>query len=295
MSRNHQYDSPHHYDSPYSPPPQLPEHQTFSKEEISHYPMENIAVSTTNSLPPYQDNGSPPPLPRASMSDTRFINRYDSDDDMEGAIIPREKKRRSCIDKTCCGCCTCCPKWLRWCTCIIFIIILIIAIVIGVLAALFKVPNVSFDNSPATPVVSHPSSSALNISSSIGISVDNQNFESLTFSYIKAEAYYPSPYNLYVGGGQVDNIHISSNAVTNFTFPFSLEVDSNNAQQQGVLMDLLTKCGLDGSTAEKIKLNLKIYPSVKIIGIPITLTISKSIDFDCPITSGDLSTIFGSG
>jgi hypothetical protein len=189
MSANHQYDSPHHYNTPQSPPPQLPEHYTYSnKEQVSNYPMENIAVSSaTNSLPSYYGNVSPPPLPRESMSDTRFINRYDSDDDMEGVIIPREKKRRSCIDKTCCGCCTCCPKWLRWCTCILFIIIVIIAIVIGVLAALFKVPNVSFDNSPATPVVSHPTSTALNISSSIGISVDNQNFESLTFSYIKAE------------------------------------------------------------------------------------------------------------
>ncbi|KAI8875084.1 hypothetical protein K501DRAFT_218547 [Backusella circina FSU 941] len=240
------------------------------------------------------------------MSEMKFMGHYDSDDDMEKQraippyaqqrpYIPLErKKKRSCIDKMCCGCCTCCPKWLRWCTCFIFIILLIICIVIGVLAALFKVPEVSFTD-PASPVVTHPSATSINISSSIAITVQNPNIEGLTFSMIKADAYYPSPYNVYIGGGEVDNVHIESKGVTQFTFPFSVLVDSQESGDQGAIMDLVTRCGLDGSTAKNIDLDLKIYPTVHIGVIPITPTISKSVSFPCPLKTEDISGLFGSG
>jgi hypothetical protein len=89
---------------------------------------------------------------------------------------------------------------------------------------------------------------------------------------------------VYVGGGNVSNVHISSNAVTNITFPFSVSLNSSDSSQQGVLMDLVTRCGLDGSTPQNINFNYYIYPTVRIAGIAITPKISESMSIPCPIT-----------
>ena len=86
-----------------------------------------------------------------------------------------------------------------------------------------------------------------------------------------------------VGGGEVDNIHIVSNGITNITFPFSVAVNSTDQAQQGVLMDLVTKCGLDGSTKKNIDFNYYVHPTVRILGIAITPTISKSMSIACPL------------
>jgi hypothetical protein len=48
-------------------------------------------------------------------------------------------------------------------------------------------------------------------------------------------------------------------------------------------MDLVTRCGLDGSTAKDIELDLWIYPTVHIGVIPITPAIKKSVSFACPL------------
>ncbi|CEG82124.1 hypothetical protein RMATCC62417_16245 [Rhizopus microsporus] len=285
------------YEKPRSPPP-VPQHIDTSRDSTDQYTMKEIPVNSPSPYPVYNQHNvtadpilahnrysdprlHQPPIPRDSLSDMKFMDHYDSDDDME-KIIPRERRQRSCIDKMCCGCCTCCPKWARWCTCIIFIIIVILAIVVGVLAALFKVPTVQFTGLQQPPTRSFDNN-VLNMTFSIGITVNNPNFESITFEKIVADAYYPSPYNVKVGGGQVDNVHINSNGITNITFPFNVAVNSTNQAEQGVLMDLLTKCGLDGSAKQNINFNYYIYPTVRIIGIPITPTISKSMSLPCPL------------
>lgn len=48
-------------------------------------------------------------------------------------------------------------------------------------------------------------------------------------------------------------------------------------------MDLLTRCGLDGSTPQNINFNYYIYPTVRIAGIAITPKISESMSIPCPI------------
>lgn len=292
------------YESPRSPPA-VPTHVDTSRDSNDQYNMKEIPVSSPSPHPVYspQNVGTDPSLNnnrysdphqrygRDSMSDMKFVDHYDSDDDTE-KIIPRERKKRSCMDKMCCGCCTCCPKWMRWCTCILFIIILILAIVIGVLAALFKVPTVTFSGLEQSPAITH-ANNVLNMTFTLGITVDNPNFESITFEKIVADAYYPSPYNVEVGGGEVDNVHIISNGITNITFPFSVAINSSDTSEQGVLMDLVTKCGLDGSSKENINFNYYVYPTVRILGIPITPTISKSMSIACPLEGDDLTSIFG--
>ncbi|OBZ90880.1 hypothetical protein A0J61_01067 [Choanephora cucurbitarum] len=298
-----QFSNGDYYSSKASAPP-LP-HHIETAQSSDQLGMNEMPVNSPSPYPVY-NHSSPPgyaPSPpqtnyndlhqRDSMSDMKFMDHYDSDDEIE-KIIPRERKKRSCIDKLCCGCCTCCPKWLRWCSCIILLIIIILAIVIGVLAALFKVPTVSYTGLQGEPNVAF-TNNVLNMNFKIGITVDNPNFESITFEKITADAYYPAPYNVYIGGGNVTDLHISSNAVTNITFPFDVSVNSTDSGQQGVLMDLVTKCGFDGSAPQNIGIDYYVHPTVRIIGIPITITISKTMSMACPIQSSDLTSLFGSG
>lgn len=89
---------------------------------------------------------------------------------------------------------------------------------------------------------------------------------------------------MFIGGGNVTDTHISSNAVTNITFPFSVNINSTDPKEQGVLMDLVTRCGLDGSTPRNIDINYYVYPTVKIAGIPITPKIGKTMSLACPVS-----------
>lgn len=187
-----------------SAPPPLPHHIETGRESTDQYAMKEIPVNSPSPYPVYNsspaynnhsDGSSPFPAQnpysdqhRTSMSDMKFIDHYDSDDDLQ-KIIPREKRRRSCMDKTCCGCCTCCPKWLRWCSCIFLIIILIIVIIVGVFAALFKVPTIDFTGLKQDPVVANVNN-VLTMTFDVGITVNNPNFESITFKIIKADVSY---------------------------------------------------------------------------------------------------------
>lgn len=45
---------------------------------------------------------------------------------------------------------------------------------------------------------------------------------------------------------------------------------------------MMSKCGLTGGSSSQIKINYNVKPTLKIIGIPITPTISQSANIDCP-------------
>lgn len=191
------------YDDFYSKPtpPPLPDHIETNRDTTDQHALNEVPVNSPSPYPVYNQHQSSPLVSSAaqpvhnfndhqqaqrdSMSDMKFLDHYDSDDDLE-KIIPREKKKRSCIDKLCCGCCTCCPKWARWCSCILLIIFVIIAIIVGVFAALFKVPVVKFTGLKQDPVVTNMNN-VLTMEFQVGISVDNPNFAGLTFETIKAD------------------------------------------------------------------------------------------------------------
>lgn len=96
------------------------------------------------------------------------------------------RQRRSCCDRLCCGCCTCLPRWARWLCCLLFLIIIAIAIVIGVLAALFKVPQVNFNGLSGEPQFNLTGTTA-NFYFNLNITVDNHNVEGITFEKIAAQ------------------------------------------------------------------------------------------------------------
>lgn len=123
--------------------------------------------------------------PRGSMSDMKLTEQhYDSDDEDFGPL-PGERKRRSCLDKICCGCCTCCPRWARYLSCCLLLILIALGIVVGVLAALFKKPSVSFNGLEGEPQVAMDGTN-VQMNFTLDISVDNQNVESVTFEKIVA-------------------------------------------------------------------------------------------------------------
>ncbi|CAO3684275.1 unnamed protein product [Rhizopus stolonifer] len=197
-------------------------------------------------------------------------------------IIYVEQKKRSCMDKMCCGCFSCCPKWMRWCTCTILILIIIAAIIIGIIIGVFKVPSIEFNGYKNTPVVTF-NNKVLNVAVDFDIRVDNPNFETITFDKVSVDAYYPSPYYALVGSGSMNNVYINSEANTNYTFPFTMSIDANNATQKSVLSDLITKCGYNGTTKQNIDLNFYLYPTIRIVSFTITPTITKLLSIPCPL------------
>jgi hypothetical protein len=87
-----------------------------------------------------------------------------------------------------------------------------------------------------------------------------------------------------VGGGFLANQFVSSNAITNFTFPFSIQYDPTTDTNNAMLTDIATKCGLLGGTKQPLTINYKINLAVKVLFITVHPTVSSSANFDCPIT-----------
>lgn len=175
---------PHHQQSMMSPPPM----------RQSPYPPSPFDPHSRQSLEDVGDTeramGWHGSNQRASMSDVKLTggggHHYDSDDD-DMLMVPQEqRKRRTCMDKICCGCCTCYPRWLRYICCVIFLLVIALAIVIGVLAATFKVPDVSMNGLEGEPQVSM-TGETVNMNFTLAISVDNPNVEGITFEKIEAK------------------------------------------------------------------------------------------------------------
>jgi hypothetical protein len=76
---------------------------------------------------------------------------------------------------------------------------------------------------------------------------------------------------------------VSSNAVTNFTFPFSIEYDPTTDKDQAILSDIATKCGLLGGQKEQLTVNYQIRLAVKVLFVTVHPTVTSSASFDCPI------------
>ncbi|KAJ8657179.1 hypothetical protein O0I10_006995 [Lichtheimia ornata] len=272
---------PHHQQSMMSPPPM----------RQSPYPPSPFDPHSRQSLEDVGDTeramGWHGSNQRASMSDVKLTgggHHYDSDDD-DMLMVPQEqRKRRTCMDKVCCGCCTCYPRWLRYICCVIFLLVIALAIVIGVLAATFKVPDVSMNGLEGEPQVSM-TGETVNMNFTLAISVDNPNVEGITFEKIEAKAYYPNHHDTQIGGGELDNVHINKQAVTNISFPFNLKVDAADDSSKAIMSDLLSKCGMTGGEAQQITIDYDVIPTVKFGVIPISFTISNHANFDCPVSN----------
>ena len=113
-------------------------------------------------------------------------------------LYVEEPRRRSCMDKLCCGCCVCLPKWIRYICCILLLLIICIAIVIGVLVGIFKVPEVKFNGIQGEPDFSINGTTA-NFVFNLNITIDNPNVESVTFEDVVAKVMITRRSTLLVG------------------------------------------------------------------------------------------------
>ncbi|ORY99385.1 hypothetical protein BCR43DRAFT_436002 [Syncephalastrum racemosum] len=126
---------------------------------------------------------------------------------------------------------------------------------------------------------------AFQIHLGLDMSVINPNVAGASFENIKATAYYPTAPDQPVGGGELDDLNINSAATTNFTFPFTVNYDPAHDSNQKMILDIMTKCGLNGDPSQKqdLTIDYDITPTVRVVGFPISITLRKSANFPCPI------------
>ncbi|ORX54080.1 hypothetical protein DM01DRAFT_1335934 [Hesseltinella vesiculosa] len=275
---------------------------------VQHIDTSRYSIDQANSGRTSASTLSPPAVgafrqSRQSMSDVALTGDMVTSDDYNArgryrAVKPEEeddltlaepfRKRPSSgrywFDRLCCcGCLTCCPRWARYCSCLFLVVIIGVGIAVGVLAALFKMPQVSMSGMENQPTVNVTNGGyQIDLGFQLQISVDNPNVEGITFDTLVAKAYYPNHNDVQLGGGEKNQVHIMKEGVTNFTFPFSLSIQMGNTQYQTILDDIFNRCGLYGAPKQQILVNYNVIPTVKIGLIPISITIGKSASFDCP-------------
>ncbi|SAL95540.1 hypothetical protein [Absidia glauca] len=233
--------------------------------------------------PPHSIYGTPPP----QYADQQMMGVLDPEGGAEDDLLHPSKnrpvrRRRSCPDKVCCGCCVCCPRWARYCSCFCLLVLVALGIVIGVLAALFKMPNVEMSGLESQPTVDITGGNTIQLGFQLQVKVDNPNVEGITFDSIVAKAFYPDHHDVQLGGGEKHHVVIAKKAISAFTFPFNLTIPIANKSYQAIFADLSTRCGLDGSVKQPISIDYDIIPTVKVGALPISFTISNSAHFDCP-------------
>ncbi|ORX44925.1 hypothetical protein DM01DRAFT_242083, partial [Hesseltinella vesiculosa] len=142
---------------------------------------------------------------------------------------------------------------------------------------LFKKPSVEFQGLQGAPTFNLNGTTAV-LDFNMTFAINNPNIESVTFSNVGAEVYYPN-YSQPIGNGTKTDLHISSHSNTTIYFPISLFLDFTNNATLPIAQDLLTKC----SASSKVTVDYTIIPTIRIIGIPITLSFSSSASFDCNV------------
>lgn len=79
----------------------------------------------------------------------------------------------------------------------------------------------------------------------------------------------------------MNDVHIGRYNITEIIFPFTLSVDAKDPATQSIIMDMMGKCGLTGAEPSDITINYDVVPTVNIIGIKISPTISNKANLPC--------------
>ncbi|KAJ7510000.1 hypothetical protein B0H11DRAFT_2215833 [Mycena galericulata] len=178
----------------------------------------------------------------------------------------------------------------RFFCCTFMILIFLVVTILLALVLWLRPPGINFGNvAPLTsgsPIV--PTSDGININMGVNISVNNPNYFAVKFKKITAEIYYPIN-NTAIGNGNASSIVISSNAQTNFTFPFSIDYSTALDPDGKILLDLAEKCGVLPNTSKtNLSVNYKITLALQILFVTISPSISNTFSFACPLTASDL-------
>ncbi|KAG2187372.1 hypothetical protein INT44_005058, partial [Umbelopsis vinacea] len=276
---------PSHSDSAYRPRPNSP---YMNERPHSGYYDRSQTPATMSSRMPLAE--SSPPYQTSTSPHGTYV-------DESAPYMAQEKpyKKPSLVQRNrCCRflCCACClPVWARWILWILIVGIIIVVVVFAIIFSQFKTPTFDFNgitDSPSGLSQFSVNGTRWNINVGLKIGINNPNIESATLSNMNATAYYPTSPDVAVGGGFLANQFVPSNAITNFTFPFSIQYDPTTDTNNAMLTDIATKCGLLGGSKQPLTINYKINLAVKVLFITVHPTVSSSANFDCPITNGQL-------
>ncbi|KAJ4490167.1 hypothetical protein J3R30DRAFT_3399579 [Lentinula aciculospora] len=193
--------------------------------------------------------------------------------------------------------------WTRggslWCLgrfffCSLLIIIYLLVVLILGLALWLRPPALSFTNPGLDPDQQINLGTTLTVPLELNITVNNPNFFAVDFKTLSAEVAYPDVDNTLIAEGNLTNLVIKSNEVTNFTFPINISLNLTDEGADGndlnVVLDLADKCGIIPSGPKSpIPLAIKIWIGLSILGIKITLpSISFTVNINCPIDNSEI-------
>ncbi|KAI7863235.1 hypothetical protein BDF14DRAFT_1845988 [Spinellus fusiger] len=197
-----------------------------------------------------------------------------------------DEKRHSRQKSRCC--CSCLPVWAIWVCWLLLSGVIVLCSLAAVVIANFKVPQVRFDGPTEDPnglalFDKNLDNTTFTLNTGLKISVVNENFQSAYFESINAIAYYPTSPDIPVGGGMVSHLTIGAHTTTHFTFPFQIDYDASRNTDQGMLVDIASKCGLLGGRKQDITIHYDLTPVVRVWGFPFSVTIRDKTRFPCPI------------
>jgi len=185
----------------------------------------------------------------------------------------------------------------RFFCCTFMILIFLLVTILLALVLWLRPPSLNFGN-PAPVSSGSPvqlTSDGINIDMGVNISVVNPNYFAVTFKTITAElSYLLDNTTTPIGNGTANHIVISSNAQTNFTFPFSIDYQSSLDPQSKIILDIAEKCGILGAKTN-LNVQYKITLGLQILFVTVSPSITNSFSFACPLTASDLKGLLPSG
>ncbi|KAJ7709778.1 hypothetical protein B0H17DRAFT_1029223 [Mycena rosella] len=181
----------------------------------------------------------------------------------------------------------------RFFCCTFMILVFLFVTIVLALVLWLRPPSLTFgDVGTASGTTFVPTADGININMGVNISVNNPNFFAVNFKKITAEIYYPIN-NTAIGNGVANNIVLSSNAQTNFTFPFTIDYSTTIDPKNLILLDLAQRCGILG-TKTNIVVDYKITLGLQILFVPISPSISNSFSFACPLPADEIQKLLKS-
>ncbi|ORX37746.1 hypothetical protein BD324DRAFT_650295 [Kockovaella imperatae] len=195
------------------------------------------------------------------------------------------------------------PQWFRggglrsgfrlFFCCLIIALITIVSVVLAI-ALYVRPPNVTLDS---VTLGSNPvslTSTGLNVTFDLGISVSNPNWFNVDFKEIKATAKYPGYSSIPFGGGILYNANFRGYSDSTFQFPLTLNYTTAADPNRVILNDLISKCGVSGGEKQDITIDYDLDLKLRVVGITVDPRISSSASFLCPISASDIQSIIGS-
>ncbi|KAF9914701.1 hypothetical protein BX616_007750 [Lobosporangium transversale] len=211
---------------------------------------------------------------------------YNGFEDQDVKLIKPSKKRSKylpcfpCI-RTTCGRVTCC-------LCILLLLVIIVIVIL--VFAVFKMPTVDYLGPEGDPIFTfNQGNTTLGLDMVANIQVKNPNPISFNFESIVVTAYYPG-YEPSIGGGNITHVEFPSKSTKTIQFPVSARYNRRQDPGFTVVQNILSRCGLLGSTNGQITINYDVKAKLKIIGITISPSLkNQSTSFACPTDIGQIA------